>query len=124
MPNPLVLTKLHIPEVRRGLVPRPRLVDGPARMSPPRLTLVSAPPGFGKTTLLASWAEAARTAGRTVAWVSLEETERQPTAFWGYVVSALDGAAPGVGAGALALLRSAKPPVEAVLTLVLNELSA
>ena len=124
MPNPLVLTKLHIPEVRRGLVPRPRLVDGPARMSPPRLTLVSAPPGFGKTTLLASWAEAARTAGRTVAWVSLEETEQQPTAFWGYVVSALDGAAPGVGAGALALLRSANPPVEAVLTLVLNELSA
>ncbi|WP_256793912.1 LuxR C-terminal-related transcriptional regulator [Terrabacter sp. Ter38] len=124
MPNPLVLTKLHIPEVRRGLVPRPRLVDGRARTSPPRLTLVSAPPGFGKTTLLASWADAARTAGRAVAWVSLEGTEQQPTAFWSYVVSALDGAAPGVGAGALALLRSANPPVEAVLTLVLNELSA
>ncbi|WP_020143440.1 LuxR C-terminal-related transcriptional regulator [Terracoccus sp. 273MFTsu3.1] len=124
MPNPLVLTKLHIPEVRRGLVPRPRLVDGPARTSPLRLTLVSAPPGFGKTTLLASWAEAARAAGRAVAWVSLEETEQQPASFWRYVVTALDGAAPGVGAGALALLGSANPPVEAVLTLLLNDLSA
>jgi LuxR family transcriptional regulator, maltose regulon positive regulatory protein len=124
MPNPLVLTKLHVPEVRRGLVPRPRLVDGPTRTSPARLTLVSAPPGFGKTTLLASWAAAARTAGRAVAWVSLEETEQQPTSFWSYVVTALDGAAPGVGAGALTLLAGASPPVKAVLTLVLNELSA
>src|SRR3954470_18295256 len=96
MPSPLVRTKLHLPRVRRGLVSRPRLVDGPARTSAPRLTLVSAPPGFGKTTLLTEWADAALAVGRAVAWVSLEETEQQPESFWRYVVTALDGAAPGV----------------------------
>src|SRR3954451_22550391 len=123
MPSPLVRTKLHLPRVRGGLVSRPRLIDGPARTSPPRLTLVSAPPGFGKTTLLTEWADAALTAGRAVAWVSLEETEQQPESFWRYVVTALDGAA-AVGAGALPLLESATPPIEAAVTLVLNEISA
>ena len=51
----MVLTKLHIPEVRRGLVPRPRLVDAPARTSPPRLSLVSAPPGFGRLLRHIGW---------------------------------------------------------------------
>jgi LuxR family maltose regulon positive regulatory protein len=55
----------------------------------PRLTLVSAPAGFGKTTLLASWLAAGSTAGRPVAWVSLEESEREPGSFWTYVVTAL-----------------------------------
>ncbi len=122
MPTPLVRTKLYIPKVRRDLVPRPRLSDRLSPTSHPRLTLISAPPGFGKTTLLAAWVDAA--ADRPVAWVSLEETERQAVSFWTYVVTALDGAAPGVGAGALPLLETANAPIETVLATVLNELSA
>jgi LuxR family maltose regulon positive regulatory protein len=121
MPTPLVRTKLYIPKVRRGLVSRPRLSDRLSRTSHPRLTLLSAPPGFGKTTLLAAWLDAAE---RAVAWVSLEETERRADAFWTYVVTALEDAAPGVGTDALQLLQAANPPIETVLATVLNELSA
>ena len=122
MPSPLVQTKLYIPQVRRGLVPRPRLSN---RLSPavrPRLTLVSAPPGFGKTTLLTTWLADGSGTGSPVAWVSLEESERARDAFWTYVVTALAGAA-GVGAGSLPLLQSPHPPIENVLATVLNELS-
>ena len=124
MPSPLVRTKLFVPQVRRGLVSRPRLGDRLDATTHPRLTLISAPAGFGKTTLLAAWAEAGAAAGRPVAWVSLEETEQEPGLFWTYVVTALDAAAPGVGAGALSLLQGAHPPIDAVLATVLNELSA
>jgi LuxR family maltose regulon positive regulatory protein len=124
MPSPLVRTKLYIPKVRRGLVPRPRLSERLSRTSHPRLTLVSAPPGFGKTTLLAAWLDADAAAERPVAWVSLEESERQPGSFWTYVVTALDAAAPGVGASALPLLQTASPPIETVLATVVNELGA
>jgi len=124
MSSPLVRTKLYVPRVRRGLVPRPRLHERLNGASHPRLTLVSAPPGFGKTTLLAAWLDADASARRPVAWVSLEESEREPASFWTYVVTALDAAAPGVGAGALPLLQTANPPMETVLATVLNELEA
>ena len=124
MSSPLVQTKLYIPKARGGLVPRPRLSERLSRTSSPRLTLISAPPGFGKTTLLAAWLDADAAAERPVAWVSLEESEREPGSFWTYVVTALDAAAPGVGAGALSLLQTANPPIESVLATVLNELGA
>ena len=111
MPSPLVRTKLYVPQVRRGLVPRPRLADRLGRQArSPRLTLVSAPPGFGKTTLLAAWAEAATAAGRPVAWVSLEESEQRAR-----LVLDLRRHRPGhrgaraSGAGALPLLQAAAP---------------
>jgi LuxR family transcriptional regulator, maltose regulon positive regulatory protein len=124
VPSPLVQTKLFIPQVRRGLVPRPRLGDQLSRTPPPRLTLISAPPGFGKTTLLAAWLDVATASERPVAWVSLEETEQRSSSFWTYVVTALHAAAPGVGMSALSLLQAAHPPMETVLATVLNELSA
>ena len=123
MPIPLVDTKLYVPRPRRGLVRRARLDERLSRASRPRLTLVSAPPGFGKTTMLAAWLDA-DAAGRPVAWVSLEESERDPVAFWTYVVTALDRAAPGVGASALPLLQAPNPPIGTVLATVLNELAA
>ena len=121
MPSPLVWTKLYVPQVRHVVVPRPRLADRLGGSAKPRLTLVSGPAGFGKTTLLAAWAGAA---GRRVAWVSLEETEQQPASFWTHVVTALDAAVPGVGAGVLPLLRAPDPPMESVLAALLNELGA
>jgi ATP/maltotriose-dependent transcriptional regulator MalT len=118
----LVRTKLYVPRARRGLVPRPRLSELLSRASASRLILVSAPAGFGKTTLLSTWLGASPTAERRVAWVSLEESEQAAAAFWVYVVTSLDEAAPGVGAGALPLLQSANPPIRTVLATLLNEL--
>lgn len=75
MLQPLLETKLRIPQVRAALVPRPRLLarlnDHPDR----KLTLVSAPAGFGKTTLIVSWV---RELDRPVAWLSLERADDDP----------------------------------------------
>ncbi len=121
MPSPLVWTKLYVPRARHVVVPRSRLAERLSRTAQPRLTLVSGPAGFGKTTLLAAWAGAA---DRPVAWVSLEETEQQPASFWTYVVTALETAVPGLGAGVLPLLQAPHPPMESVLATLLNGLAA
>jgi LuxR family maltose regulon positive regulatory protein len=122
--NPLVETKLYLPRLRRSLVARPRLSGRLSRGSEATLTLISAPAGFGKTTLLTAWLSAAATENRSVAWLSLEESDRQPTTFWTYVITALQKAVPGVGASVLPLPQSAQPPIETVLAAVLNELAA
>ena len=118
----LVETKFFPPFAREGLLPRPRLDAGLwARRS--RLTLVSAPAGFGKTTLLAAWLS--RATGESppgLAWVSLDEADRSPESFWTYVLTALERASSGTGAAGLALLGSGQP-VEAALVAVLNEVS-
>jgi len=124
MANPLVQTKLYLPRLRRSWVRRPRLSGRLLRGSDARLTLISAPAGFGKTTLLAAWLADATTDNRAVAWLSLDQGDRQPATFWTYVITALQAAVPGVGADVLPLLQSAQPPVETVLVAVLNELSA
>jgi LuxR family maltose regulon positive regulatory protein len=84
--------------------------------------LVSAPAGFGKTTLLTEWLTAARTDGTLVAWLSLDQRDDDPATFWTYLVSALRTAAPEVGAESLALLRSPQSSTDAVLATLLNEL--
>jgi LuxR family maltose regulon positive regulatory protein len=88
------------------------------------LTLVSAPAGFGKTTLLTEWMAAAPGDGPSVAWLSLDRRDNDPAVFWSYVVAALRTAAPGVGESALSLLESARPSTEAVLASLLNDLDA
>ena len=124
MANSLVQTKLYLPRPRRSLVARPRLSGRLSRGSDARLTLISAPAGFGKTTLLTAWLAAAATENRSVAWLSLDESDRQPATFWTYVITALQTAVPGIGADVLPLLQSAQPPIETVLAAVLNELAA
>lgn len=114
----LVETKLYLPRPRSGFVPRPRL-DGLLGDDHTRLTLVSAPAGFGKTTLVTSWLEGQRAA---VAWVSFDDGDGRPDVFWTYVLTALERAAPGTGAAGLALL-AAQQPYDAVVAAVLNELS-
>jgi LuxR family transcriptional regulator, maltose regulon positive regulatory protein len=120
----LLETKLHLPRRRRGLVARPRLSERLSRGAESVLTLVSAPAGFGKTTLLAEWLAAAPADGRSVAWLSLDERDNDPALFWTYLVVALKTAVPGVGANTLSLLQSPKPPGEAGLVTLLNDLDA
>src|SRR3712207_2449170 len=104
--------------------PRPylskRLEEGMGR----KLTLISAPAGFGKTTLLSAWLSDPSAVGRPVAWLSLDSADNDPARFWRYVVTALARLQSGVGETTLALLGSPQtPPVETVLTTLLNELA-
>jgi LuxR family maltose regulon positive regulatory protein len=123
--DPLLETKFHVPKRRRGQVARPRLVARVARGARSTVTLVSAPAGFGKTTLLAEWLAGDRGDGCSAAWVSLGWRDNDPAVFWPYVVAALRTAGPDVGTDALALLRSVQPPpIEAVLATLLNDLGA
>ena len=128
VPAPLLETKLYVPRSRRGLVPRPRLSERLDRGTASKLMLVSAPAGFGKTTLLTEWL-AAGPAGpadeRLVAWLSLDRGDNDPVSFWTYVIAALRTVASGVGESALALLQAPRsPPIETVLTALLNDLGA
>jgi len=124
MAGPLLETKLHVPRLRPALVGRPRLSEQLSRGTESALTLVSAPAGFGKTTLLTGWLAVASAEGRSAAWLSLDQPDSDPTRFWTYLIAALQTAAPGVGAGALSLLQPPQPPIEAVLATLLNDLSA
>lgn len=122
MAAPLLETKLHVPRRRRSLVERPRLTGRLSRVWESALTLVSAPAGFGKTTLLAEWLADAVTADRSVAWLSLDPRDNDPARFWAYLLAALDRALPGIGADARAVLESSQPATEAVLATLLNSL--
>src|SRR5438067_8200964 len=106
MVSPLLETKLYVPRPRRRLVPRPRLRERLDRGTESKLTLVSAPAGFGKTTLLAEWLTAAPAGQRSATWLSLDQGDNHPATFWSYLIAALRTAAPGVGAAALSLLQS------------------
>jgi LuxR family maltose regulon positive regulatory protein len=123
MARPVIATKLYVPKLRPGLVARPRLSERLRRAAQSRLTLVSAPAGFGKTTLLAGWLEESAREDQSVAWVSLGPEDSEPASFWTYVVTALDAAVAGAGLKALELLASSPTPTELVLTSVVNELA-
>jgi LuxR family maltose regulon positive regulatory protein len=124
MASPLLTTKLHVPRRQRDLVARPRLSERLSRGAESALTLVSAPAGFGKTTLLTQWLAAAPADRRSVAWLSLDQRDNDPWLFWTYVAGALKTAVPGVGEGVLSLLQSPEPPGEAGLATLLNDLDA
>ncbi|WP_448616436.1 LuxR C-terminal-related transcriptional regulator [Modestobacter sp. URMC 112] len=124
MTGPLLATKLYVPRRRRGLIRRPELNERLSRGAESALTLVSAPAGFGKTTLIADWLDAAPAGGRSVAWLSLDQRDNDPVLFWTYLAAALEKAAPGAGSGALSLLQSPQPSTDEVLATLLNDLSA
>lgn len=112
--TPLLATKLYIPRVRPSLVSRPgltmRLNEG---LTFP-VTLISAPAGFGKTTLLSEWIP---TSERCVAWVALDEGDNDPTRFWTYFIAALQTLRDDLAQDALALLQAPQPPPpESILT--------
>ena len=118
-----VTTKLRTPKTRTNLVARPRLREALGWNEGRKLTLVSAPAGFGKTTLLAEWTEDWSAQGRSVAWVSLDESDSDPSRFLSSLVGALQTAEGGIGEGVLASLRSPETPsVEMLVGALVNEL--
>jgi LuxR family maltose regulon positive regulatory protein len=120
----LVFTKLRPSQARPNLVARPRLTARLEREASRKLTLISAPAGFGKTTLLVEWLKEREDGDQSVAWVSLDEGDNDPVRFLSYLVAALRRTlGEGFGEGVLAVLRSPGPPhMEAVLGAFVNEL--
>jgi LuxR family maltose regulon positive regulatory protein len=168
METPLLQTKLYIPSPRPELVPRPRLIErlnaglresggfGQSRGFGRKLTLISAPAGFGKTTLVSEWihrrgaslvpeegcapsssAGVLAPVGGTppaelgagdpplrVTWLSLDESDNDPTRFLTYLIAALQTIEAGIGKGSLSALQSPQPPpVEGILTALINEIA-
>jgi LuxR family transcriptional regulator, maltose regulon positive regulatory protein len=122
---PVLGTKLRLPSPRRRLVQRPRLTD---RLRPdggerPRLVLVAAPAGFGKTTLLAQWLAAAERSQRRVAWLALDPGDADLRLFLTHLVAAIQTVEPEAGVDALALLDAGgTTPIDVVLVSLINDL--
>jgi LuxR family maltose regulon positive regulatory protein len=117
----LLGSKLHSPVLRSGIVPRARLTDA-ATSCDAAVVLVVAPPGFGKTVLLAQWEELD---DRPFAWVSLDRRDNDPLVLWNYLVAAIGRIKPGFGSSVEAALGSAGGMVlDAVVPRILNELEA
>ncbi len=121
MTTTLLQTKLYIPQTRPDLVCRPILIERLNSGLAGNLTLVSAPAGFGKTTLLSQWAGSVE---RLVAWVSLDRGDNDRTRFWTYVIAAMQRVRPNLGEmSALSTSPSQSPPTEALLTGLINEIA-
>ena len=122
----LLATKLYIPPIRPELVSRPRLIERLNAGLHRKLTLVSAPAGFGKTTLVSEWVTGCERLEPKVraAWLSLDEGDNDPTRFLAYLVAALQTIAADIGEGVLGVLQSPQPPpTESILTALLNEIT-
>jgi LuxR family transcriptional regulator, maltose regulon positive regulatory protein len=121
MSTPILATKLYIPSPQPKVVLRPRLIERLNEGLHRRLTLISAPAGFGKTTLLGEWLAGCE---RPAAWLSLDEADSDPTRFLAYLVAALQTIAVDIGEGVLGALKSPQPPpAESLLTTLLNEIA-
>jgi LuxR family transcriptional regulator, maltose regulon positive regulatory protein len=120
--NALLSTKLFIPQARhlQDVLPRPRLVERLKTELSGKLTLISAPAGFGKTTLLAEWLPQS---GRAVCWLSLDEADNDLTRFLTYFIAALQRLKPNFGQVLLVALQSPQPPaIESLITALVNEI--
>lgn len=122
--SPLLETKLYVPSSPGGVVARPRLTDALRQGAAQKLTVVVAPAGFGKTTLLAGWLRETGDLESAAAWVSLDPSENDPALFWAYVIGALQRIHARVGANALSLLQSPHAPIAAVLSSLINDVDA
>ena len=118
---PRVEAKLHAPRPARGLVHRARLADRLLNGDEPRLTVVSAPAGFGKTTLLAEWFV---DRDRPVAWLSLDSSDSDAGVFWSYLIAAVQAVVPEAGVEASSLLQAGASALRAVTASLLNDLEA
>ena len=128
MPIPILTTKLHAPPVRPDWVPRQRLIARLDEGLSHKLTLVCAPAGYGKTTLITSWLqslEARLNVKPQLAWLSLEDEENDLTRFLAYLIAALQSLSPEIGQGELPLLDLPQlPTLEHLMTMLINDLAA
>ena len=121
MTAPLLRTKTYPPPVRPQVVSRPRLVERLNARPVCKLALVSAPAGFGKTTLVSEWLQQI---GRPTAWLSLDRDDNDPIRFWQYVIAALQTVDDSIGRTAQAALQSPQPPAfETLITALINDLA-
>jgi LuxR family transcriptional regulator, maltose regulon positive regulatory protein len=124
MPISILATKLFLPQTQHKLVPRPQLIERlDAALTYP-VTVISAPAGSGKTSVLRAWVARHQA---TVAWLSLDPEDNDPTRFWTYVIAALQRLQPGLAKNTHAVLQAQEQPphfFESVLTMLLNELVA
>jgi len=119
---PLLETKFHIPPVRSRLVSRPRLTERLNEGLARKLTIISAPAGFGKTTLLSEWVAGC---ARPAAWLSLDKGDNDPARFLAYFVAAIQTIHQDIGQSVIAASQSSQPlPIQAILTTLLNEIAA
>lgn len=118
----ILSTKLFIPRPRKNLVSRPRLIERLNAGQDKKLTLIAAPAGFGKTTLLSEWIPSSP---HCVTWQSLDEGDHSSSRFWTYFIAALQTLTPDLGKDAQALLNSIQPPaIESILNVLINEINA
>ena len=124
MSGDLLQTKLYVPRVRPPCVPRPHLIQklNQGLQTGGKLTLISAPAGFGKTTLVSEWIAGGK---RPFAWLSLDERDSDLTRFLTYLMAALQTLRPSLGKKALGMFELPEPPpTETVLTTLINEIAA
>ena len=122
MRGQLLTTKFLSPQPHRPYVARPRLYDRLEAGMESRLTIVSAPAGFGKTALLSAWQAASVNEERSIGWLSLDESD-DARRFWTHFIAALQRARPGVGEHALTLLDTPRTPIESVLSSLINDVA-
>jgi LuxR family maltose regulon positive regulatory protein len=121
MSGDLLQTKLYVPRLRPFLIPRPHLIEKLHTGLNGKLTLISAPAGFGKTTIVTEWIAGCK---RPFAWLSLDERDNDLTRFLSYFIAALQTVSSSFGKKALGMLESPQPPpTESILTTLLNEIA-
>ena len=122
MKGPLLLhTKFLVPRPRPDHLPRPRLFQQLDAARVKKLVLISAPPGYGKTTLLASFA---RRTSLPLVWYQLDPTDNDPKVFLRYLAEGLRRTFPDCGHTALTLLDDLEAPIDQILSVLLNEIAA
>lgn len=126
MTDTLLRTKLFIPQVRPSLVPRPRLFQKLDRALHSKMSLVSAPAGYGKTTLVADWVNNSPSAARhsRICWLSLDENDNDLVRFLSYVTGALNAIITNSGQSLVEMLRSPQmPPTELMVSAMINDVA-
>ena len=117
----LIQTKLHRPRLRTDLVDRPRLLTQLGCAVEHKVTLISAPAGYGKTALLCQWLE---TCPHPSAWLSLDENDSDLVVFVRYVIRAVQTAYPGACTGVKERLHApSSPPWDHMATVLVNDLA-